>query len=147
MFHCSGSSLCGFCLVMPSRGSASCGVGFSRVDPVVGPCCVGLCLVVPSRGCAGCGVGFSRVVPVVVGPCCVGLCLVVVSRGHTSCGVWASHWWRLLLWVTGSEAHGLSSCSFRHLEHRLSGCAAWAQLLHSTGRDPACVSCIGRKIL
>ena len=34
--------------------------------------------------------------------------------------------WLLLLWDTGSGAHGLSSCSFRDLEDRLSGCGAWA---------------------
>ena len=62
----------------------------------------------------------------VLGLRCVGFCLVLASRGYASCGVWASHWWLLLLWDTGSGAHGLSSCSFRDLEHRLSGCGAWA---------------------
>ena len=62
------------------------------------------------------------------------LSLVVVSGGHSS--LWCagfSLWWLLLL---GAQAlgvrasvvvtHGLSSCSSRALECRLSSCGAWA---------------------
>ena len=37
----------------------------------------------------------------------------------------------LLLWSTGSRCTGFSSCGSRALEHRLSSCGTWAQLLHS----------------
>ena len=37
--------------------------------------------------------------------------------------------WLLLLWGTGSRAHGLSSCSSRALEHKFSSCGTRA-LLH-----------------
>ena len=76
----------------------------------------------------------------VLGLCCCaarGLSLVAVSRAYSS--LWCtgfSLWWLLLLQSTGSRpvasvvvAHGLISCGLRALEHRLSSCGAWAQLL------------------
>ena len=57
--------------------------------------------------------------------------LVVVSGGYSSwCCAGFSLQWLLLLWSTGSRCAGFSSCGSRALEHRLSSCGAWAQLLH-----------------
>ena len=62
-----------------------------------------------------------------------------VSRGYTS--LWCSGflwWWLFLLWSTGSRHAGfgscsmwLSSCGLQALEHGLSSCGTWAQLLCS----------------
>ena len=51
-----------------------------------------------------------------------GLCIVVASlvAEHQLKGAWASV----------AAAHGLSSCSFRALEHRLNTCGAQAYLLY-----------------
>ena len=49
---------------------------------------------------------------------CAGFSLVVASGGYSS------------LWSTGYRRAGFSSCGSRALEHRLSSCGAWAQLLH-----------------
>ena len=58
------------------------------------------------------------------------LSLVAVSEGYSS--LWCtgfSLWQLLLLQSTGSGCMGFSSCGSRALEHRLSSCGAWAQLL------------------
>ena len=66
-----------------------------------------------------------------------GLSLVVASGATLllQCAGFSLQW-LLLLWSTGSRRMGfsscgtqLSSCSLRALEHRLSSCGAWAQLL------------------
>ena len=60
------------------------------------------------------------------------LSLVAASGGYSS--TWCmdfSLWCLLLLWSTGSRHTGFSSsCGSRALEHRLSSCGTWAQLLH-----------------
>ena len=60
-----------------------------------------------------------------------GLSLVVVSGGYSSfrCAGFSSRW-LLLLRSTGSRCAGFSSCGSWALEHRLSSCGAWVQLLH-----------------
>ena len=44
--------------------------------------------------------------------------------------------WLLLLWSMGSRCTGFSSCGLWALEHRLSSCGAWAQLLHGVWDPP-----------
>ena len=58
----------------------------------------------------------------------------------SSCGTQTSHHGGFLVaerglqstWASVVVARGLSSCSSRALEHRLSSCGTWAQLLHGT---------------
>ena len=56
----------------------------------------------------------------------------------------------LLLGSPGSRHAGFSSCGLRALEHRLSSCGAWAELLHSmwdlprTGLEPVSPALAGR---
>ena len=70
--------------------------------------------------------------------CCSSFALVAASEGHSLVG---AH--NLLLAVafllrsTGFMMSGLSSCSSWALEHRLSSCGVWLQLLHSMGDLPS----------
>ena len=45
------------------------------------------------------------------------------------CGARASHCGGFSLWSTGPRHMGFSSCGLQALEHRLSSCGTWAQLL------------------
>ena len=58
-----------------------------------------------------------------------GLSLVAARRDHSSLRMGFSLPWFLLLRSTGSRRVGFSSCGSRALEHRLSSCGTWAQLL------------------
>ena len=62
---------------------------------------------------------------------CAGSSLLLRCFSH--CGVQAPHCGGLsCCWsVWALECAGFSSCSSRVLEHRITSCGAWAQLLHS----------------
>ena len=79
------------------------------------------------------------------------LSLAVASGGYSGWGSKTSHCSVFSLWSKGCKAHKIQ-CGSRALEHRLSSCGTWAELLCGLGdfssqtRDRTCVPCVGRQI-
>ena len=62
---------------------------------------------------------------------CMGFSLAVASGSTLELQCCSFSLWWLLLPSMGPGVHRLQECGSQPLEHRLSGCEAWASLLYS----------------